>query len=304
MKTNNRPGRILLTFDDGLSTHEDSAALLDDHGLVGTFGVITSLIGSPGFLDWEQVHDIAEVCHVICNHTHRHLWSGSGADKPLESHNAEELTADAICAREILNSLGYHGDWLMLPFGTSNCSGPEHLRRLMSEFSWLRMTVGAPVPAEMGSWIASGGKRLFPSDAGPVVGVSVAADVRRPEAVREAADNAAACGSLAVIAYHSTCHAVGEGQEIVWDAFEKDIKHIAALVKDGRLECVSPEDLTTGTTPIEEIADADESQSERIPVRPDHEEADSPPVADEGGKDAVDGGDSVPKPAAGQEEDF
>jgi len=291
MKTNNRPGRILLTFDDGLSTHEDSAALLDDHGLVGTFGVITSLIGSPGFLDWEQVHDIAEVCHVICNHTHRHLWSGSGADKPLESHNAEELTADAICAREILNSLGYHGDWLMLPFGTSNCSGPEHLRRLMSEFSWLRMTVGAPVPAEMGSWIASGGKRLFPSDAGPVVGVSVAADVRRPEAVREAADNAAACGSLAVIAYHSTCHAVGEGQEIVWDAFEKDIKHIAALVKDKRLECVSPENLTIGTTPIEEIADVDESQPDGVSVRDDHDGPKVPELADGDGGETGDVGD-------------
>ena len=104
--------------------------------------------------------------------------------------------------------------------------------------------MGAPLPPEHGLWTPAGGKRLYPSGfPGPLIGLTEAADVRRPNGVKEAVDNAVRVGSLAVILYHTVCHVVGETQMITWERFLSDIDFIGDLVKRGVLESITPEGL-------------------------------------------------------------
>ena len=240
-------GQVLITFDDGLAIHDAAAETLSGLGLHGTFGIITSLIGTPGFLNIYQLGDIS-LQHFICNHSHTHPWSGVGAAKAgiVPAKDVNELTADYIKARDILNEQGFHGDYLLMPFGTHNVGGESHLRELVKEFTWMRLTIGSPLPEEFDLWQTEGYKRLYPMGyRGPIVGITEAADVRRPGGVREVVDNAVAAGSLAVLVYHDVANPVGEGQNITWKRFVSDMEYIAGL--DG-LECVTPDMAAKGGT--------------------------------------------------------
>lgn len=236
-------GQVLLTFDDGTADHYAAAAQLVERGLRGAFGIVTSNVGSIGFLYPEMLQELRDKGHFICNHSAKHLWSGDGAPKVgLKSYPKDEITKDYLEAKEYLMEQGFHGDYLFTPFGTSNVVGDEHLEELLKEFRWIRMTIGAPLPEDMGRWTPTGAKRLYPhSYSGNVIGISAAADTRHPTMVREAIDNACAVGSLAVIVYHSVTHVVGDTMYITWERFISDIDYMAKKVKAGELEYVLPD---------------------------------------------------------------
>ncbi len=238
--------QVMLTFDDGTADHFDVAHLLNDYGLKGTFGIVADKIGAVGFLLRETIsQDMKDMGHCICNHSNTHSWSGNGQPKPgVPALDKDGLTADYLEAKKRLDEMGLHGDILMLPFGSTNVTGPDHLEELKKEFRWIRMTIGTPVPENLGWWAMTGGKRLYPSGYNdPVIGITAAADVRHPNAVREAVDNAIACGSLAVLVYHRVCHVVGETMDVTWERFQQDIDYIADRVGAGEIDCVTPLDL-------------------------------------------------------------
>ena len=235
--------QVMLTFDDGLATHLHAADLLEKGGLKGVFGIVTSKVDERGFVGKDIITTCGQWGHFICNHSHTHAWSGQGASKPgLSSCTEEELTEDYTKAQKILNDWGFHGDHLMLPFGSTNIIGTDHLKRLRDAgFKWFRMTVGAPMPKEMGEWALTGNKRHWPKNhKEDLIGITVAADIRLPTEVQDKVDEAIKCEALCVVAYHSVCHVVGETQAITWDQFNKDIEHIAKKVNSGELECVLP----------------------------------------------------------------
>lgn len=61
------------TFDDGGASAVDVIApVLTDRGLVGTFFVATSRIGTPGFVDRAGLRRLAELGHRIGSHSHTH----------------------------------------------------------------------------------------------------------------------------------------------------------------------------------------------------------------------------------------
>ena len=74
---------VVLSFDDGdVSCHTTAAPLLERHGLRGQFFVVTRWIGQPGFMNAEQLRDLATRGHGVHSHsrTHPRLSALSTAD--------------------------------------------------------------------------------------------------------------------------------------------------------------------------------------------------------------------------------
>jgi peptidoglycan/xylan/chitin deacetylase (PgdA/CDA1 family) len=65
-------GAWLLTFDDGGSSAVETAQALSERGWRGHFFVVTDRLGTPGFLDHEEVRVLAEMGHVVGTHSASH----------------------------------------------------------------------------------------------------------------------------------------------------------------------------------------------------------------------------------------
>ncbi len=64
--------RVKLTFDDGGASATWIASALERHGLRGTFFVVTSRIGTAGFVDPDGVRELAARGHEVGSHTDSH----------------------------------------------------------------------------------------------------------------------------------------------------------------------------------------------------------------------------------------
>ncbi len=74
---------VVLTFDDGYGDNYTAAfPLLRKYGLTGTFFVSSDLVGSPGYMTWEQLSEMAASGMAIESHgaTHASLTSISSAE--------------------------------------------------------------------------------------------------------------------------------------------------------------------------------------------------------------------------------
>lgn len=239
-------GQVMLTFDDGLAEHSAAASLLEDNGLRGVFGVVTSKVSiEPGFLTWQKVLEMQDAGHTIANHTHTHPWSGQGTPKPwLLASSHDEIKEDILHADDELANRGIERGVLCL--GTFTIAGSTLLDNLV-ENHWIRLTVGSPLPWYMGGWAHTGGKRIFPHRyKRGIWGISEAADARRPDGVVEKVNQAADVGAIAILLYHGISHVVGEMQNVTWQRFKDDISAISKLIEAKRLECVIPDSLTGG----------------------------------------------------------
>jgi len=63
---------ILLTFDDGGRSALVAAAELERRGWRGHFFIVTSLVGTSGFLDEAGIRQLHQAGHVVGSHSHRH----------------------------------------------------------------------------------------------------------------------------------------------------------------------------------------------------------------------------------------
>lgn len=88
---------IILTFDDGYENNYRIAfPLLQEVSMKATFFVITSLIGKPGYLKWEQIDDMFRHGMEIQSHTHTHV--------PLDSLSNAALRKELTVSKQILES--------------------------------------------------------------------------------------------------------------------------------------------------------------------------------------------------------
>ncbi len=62
----------MLTFDDGGVSALAIASALEARGWLGTFFVVTSRIGTPGFLDADEIRELSARGHEIGSHSHTH----------------------------------------------------------------------------------------------------------------------------------------------------------------------------------------------------------------------------------------
>lgn len=67
-----RESRVMLTFDDGGASSPWIAKQLENRGWRGAFFVVTSRIGTPGFMDAPAIRKLAADGHEIGSHSHTH----------------------------------------------------------------------------------------------------------------------------------------------------------------------------------------------------------------------------------------
>lgn len=117
-------GTMSITFDDGyLDNFEVAAPILRELQLPATFFVSTGFIGSnhvpfwdkdlpfqPGWMNWDQVRQLAADGFDIGAHTHTHLNMGV---EPTEKVAAEL----ALCRQTLERELGRQTDLFVYPFG-------------------------------------------------------------------------------------------------------------------------------------------------------------------------------------------
>lgn len=97
-----------LTFDDGGSSAMLAADVLEEHGWRGHFFVVTSLLGSPGFLDPGQVAELAARGHVVGTHSHTHpgLLASLGTARIVEEWSTSvRILSDLLGAAVTTGSL-------------------------------------------------------------------------------------------------------------------------------------------------------------------------------------------------------
>ncbi|MCF0129053.1 MAG: polysaccharide deacetylase family protein, partial [Pseudobutyrivibrio sp.] len=88
-----RPG-ILVTFDDGFDNNfEVAAPVLDRFGVTGYFFVSSDLVGSEGYMTWEQLADLKNRGHVIGCHTATHHRMEKDDTEAILNHEITEAKA-------------------------------------------------------------------------------------------------------------------------------------------------------------------------------------------------------------------
>lgn len=98
---------VVLTFDDGgLDNYEVAFPILEEHGLVGTFFVITKTVGGDGQMTWDHLRTMAEAGMSIQSHTVSHPDLRGVPTARLESELADssQAIADAVGERSYVLS--------------------------------------------------------------------------------------------------------------------------------------------------------------------------------------------------------
>ncbi len=99
---------VLLTFDDGLENNFRVAfPILAANGLRATFFLVTSRLGQPGYLTWEQAAEMQAAGMEIGSHTHTHADLGrlSPAAREVELGSAKRLIEERLSARALALAL-------------------------------------------------------------------------------------------------------------------------------------------------------------------------------------------------------
>jgi len=78
-------GVVALTFDDGHATQYGEAfRLLVERGFTATFFVTTSWVGTPGYVTWDQLREMAAAGMSIQSHTQSHPFLSELDSEDLE----------------------------------------------------------------------------------------------------------------------------------------------------------------------------------------------------------------------------
>jgi peptidoglycan/xylan/chitin deacetylase (PgdA/CDA1 family) len=103
---------VSLTFDDGNADQMPAVQMLDDHGMEGTFYIITNRVGRPdGYMTWSQVQTIYDHGNEIGGHTRDHIHLNDSDYTNAEIQNQ-------ICGgRQDLLARGYPQVSFAYPFG-------------------------------------------------------------------------------------------------------------------------------------------------------------------------------------------
>jgi peptidoglycan/xylan/chitin deacetylase (PgdA/CDA1 family) len=71
---------VSFTWDDGVSSNPSEAALLAARGWRGTFYIQTGVVGTSGFVTWQQVRDLEAAGHEIGSHCVDHVYLDTTGD--------------------------------------------------------------------------------------------------------------------------------------------------------------------------------------------------------------------------------
>lgn len=104
-----RPTIVSLTFDDGDADNFDAAALLDQHDLQATWYIPSGLIGTPGYMTWDQLGSLRAAGHEIGGHSLDHTR--------IDGLPAADLRHQVCDDRTALQAHGFEPASFAYPFG-------------------------------------------------------------------------------------------------------------------------------------------------------------------------------------------
>ena len=105
---------VSLTFDDGNDDQLAAEQVMKAHGLVGTFFITTSWIGSPTWLTQANLHSIAADGNEIGGHTVTH--------PDLTTLSTAAATAEVCDGRTTLAAWGFTATDFAYPFAAQNAA--------------------------------------------------------------------------------------------------------------------------------------------------------------------------------------
>ena len=100
---------VSLTFDDGNADNYDPALALQQHGLRGTWYIPSGLVGTPGYMTWDQLQSLHAAGQEIGGHSLDHAR--------LDGLPADELRRQICDDRATLQSHGFGAQSFAYPFG-------------------------------------------------------------------------------------------------------------------------------------------------------------------------------------------
>ncbi|MGD6853070.1 MAG: polysaccharide deacetylase family protein [Candidatus Bathyarchaeia archaeon] len=100
---------VCLLFDDGWKSHLEAASVLASYNFTATFPIITSYVGYPAYMSWEDISTLAKQGNDIVSHTQTHLNLSAVDEQTLQSELAN--------SQQVLRSKGYATDVLVYPYG-------------------------------------------------------------------------------------------------------------------------------------------------------------------------------------------
>lgn len=98
LKTNNDK-IVILTFDDGdLTNYQNIFPILKDLRATGHFLILVSKIGTPCYMNWEQIRNLKDAGMIIGSHgmTHRILTELEDEDLDYELRESKNLLEDDL----------------------------------------------------------------------------------------------------------------------------------------------------------------------------------------------------------------
>lgn len=111
---------VSLTFDDGDADNFAPAALLKENGLRATWYIPSGLIGTTGYMTWEQLRALQEAGHEIGGHSLDHMH--------IDGLDAQALRHEVCDDRQALQAGGFEVVSFAYPFGGYDEAAREMVR--------------------------------------------------------------------------------------------------------------------------------------------------------------------------------
>ncbi len=106
-------GAVTFMFDDGDSTaYSEAKPVLDSYNYAGSASIITGYVGSPGYMGWNEVKDLAADGWEIVSHGVNH--------SDLTTLNATRVTRELYSSYRTLYQQGLIAHNFALPYGAYN----------------------------------------------------------------------------------------------------------------------------------------------------------------------------------------
>ena len=100
---------VCIVLDDGWKTHIDAASILERYNYTASYPIITSYVGYPAYMNWDDIATLAQKGNDILSQTITHA--------NLSAVNSTTLTTELADSRLTLRSHGYGADILIYPYG-------------------------------------------------------------------------------------------------------------------------------------------------------------------------------------------
>ncbi len=211
--------KVMFRFDDGIATQYDAGGYLASNGMVATYGIIGSAVGSGNILTLAQLRDLQVQGHLIANH-------GWTTDK-----------WDDMTAVEIRDNLTLNAEWMCKNGFTQGARiiispggrWPQHAKPVLDEltdFVWL--VIGARNLARVDTFYAPNIQRII---------VETVDSGATPTNAKASVDDAIADNGIMTMMYHG----VTAGD--VTTKFQAFVDYVATKRDAGDIEVITPTDL-------------------------------------------------------------